>query len=667
MLIKVNWGKIKPFEKKGFAIGAMVGLAVLGIIFMVICGVVNGVGLFQKLAITTLSTVSLGLMVHIESRMLQIYMLQGYFDILMAICCSKAKGYVCITVAAVFLIGLLIALAVEQHLFKDNTLYDCTEPDRKNIYAGKNVLMFAPHEDDEINIYGGIIEQYVKNGSTVRVVFSTNGDVYGLGKLRIREALEVAKSYGIPKENFIFLGYSDSMRGASGKHIYNCDANEEVASVKGYTEAYGIDTHNSYSNKKFTRQNVLDDFKDVINEYKPDVLYCCDYDSHPDHRAIGLFFEEALGEILKENPFYSPKVYKGFAYSLAWMGKLDYYTPNSRSTHQWIVDDLMVENNVYAWAERLRLPVAKESLSHIMQNASSYVAMMKYSSQTATDHANGILNNDKVFWERRTDSLLYNAKAMATSGDASHIAEFKLVDSVDINELELMPSCNAWVADNEDKTPSVMLKLDEKQSISTVYIYESPLKENHIVSATVKIGNYQFEIKNLHKGANKFSFNPVLADTIAIRVDEWTGDCSILKVEAFENPDQTDIQLVKLVNDQDDFCYDYMLDPSGTEDFTVYHYPVDTPADFDVSCTGGVEVKNNDGKLTITCPQGESGVVTIKSLENPAIYDEVKISNPTLKDRAKITKRQALEPRLWTLPMQYDYYIGAIRRLGVYR
>lgn len=667
MLINVNWNKIKPFEKKGFAIGTMVGLAILGIALTILCGFVNGAYVWLKLITAVLSTASWGLMVHIESRMLQIYMLQAYFDIIMAACCTKNKGTISFAVALVFFVVLVGVIIIEKHILEKDTMYDTPEPDRTNIYANKNVLMFAPHEDDEINIYGGIIEQYVKNGSTVRVVFSTNGDVYGLGKLRIREALEVAKSYGIPKENFIFLGYSDSMKGADGKHVYNCDANEKVASVKGYTKAYGIPSHNSFSNKEFTRQNIVDDFKDVILKYNPDVLYCCDYDSHADHRAIGLFFEEALGEILKENTEYCPKVYKGFAYSLAWMGKLDYYTPNSRSTHQWIVDDMMVENNVYTWAERLRLPVAKETLSHIMQNAASYVAMMKYSSQTATDHANGILNNDKVFWERRCDSYLYNAKIAATSGDASRIAEFKLVDSPDINDQSLMPTSNAWVADKEDKSPSVMFKLDEKQSISTIYVYEHPLKENHIVKATVKIGDYQFEINNLHKGANKFTFAPVLADTIAIRVDEYIGECAILKVEAFEEPDSQDIQVVKLLNDQDDFCYDYMIDISGTEDFTVYHYPVDVPANFDISCIGDIEAKNNNGKLTIHCPQGKTGIVTIKSISNPEIYDQVKISNPTSQERAKITNRQALEPKLWTMPMQYDYYIGAIRRLGVYR
>lgn len=47
--------------------------------------------------------------------------------------------------------------------------------------------------DDEINLYGGIIEEYIKNNSTVRIVFTTNGDFHGIGKTRIKEALKVAE------------------------------------------------------------------------------------------------------------------------------------------------------------------------------------------------------------------------------------------------------------------------------------------------------------------------------------------------------------------------------------------------------------------------------------------------------------------------------------------
>ena len=57
----------------------------------------------------------------------------------------------------------------------------------------------------------------------------------------------------------------------------------------------------------------------------------------------------------------------------------------------------MRETNTYLWDKRVRFPVAKESLSRVMQNSSGYRAMQEYSSQTATDHANGIMNSDKFF------------------------------------------------------------------------------------------------------------------------------------------------------------------------------------------------------------------------------------------------------------------------------
>lgn len=106
---------------------------------------------------------------------------------------------------------------------------------------------------------------------------------------------------------------------------------------------------------------------------------------------------------MKRKPFYSPLVFKGFAYSTAWDGAHDYYSLNALSTRLKEPSPYMRETNTYLWDKRVRFPVAKESLSRVMQNSSGYRAMQEYSSQTATDHANGIMNSDKVFGsEERT-------------------------------------------------------------------------------------------------------------------------------------------------------------------------------------------------------------------------------------------------------------------------
>lgn len=665
-MINVNWSKIKPFEKKSFALSVTIILGIIMLALIIASFVINGGYAILKILSALMLTAVAGLLLHIESRMLQIYMLGGVIDVILALSLIKSKGIALIIISALLLISLIVLMIVEKIKLNEGTMYNSPEPSRASVFADKKVMLFAPHEDDEINLYGGIIEQYVKNGSKVKVVFSTNGDVYGIGKTRIKEALKVAKSYGLNENDFIFLGYSDSIKNDEGKHIYNCADDEKLVSVKGYENAYGTESHNSYSNKSFTRKNIVDDFRGIILDYKPDVIYCCDYDTHPDHRAIGLFFEEALGEILKANSFYAPKVYKGFAYSLAWMGKLDYYSLNSLSTHQWIVGEMMPETNVFRWDERLRLPVSRANLSHIIQNASSYKAMMKYSSQTATDHANGILNNDKVFWERRTDSLLYNANILATSGDASHICDFKLVDSDDITKTDLMPTKNAWTASLDDDNRIIILSLKDKKSISELVIYTSQDPNNIILDATVKIGGYQFSTGKLKMGANHFTFNSVSADKLAIRIDEYQGKCSLLKLEAFEKVESKNAQIIKLVNMNDDFCYDYIIDSIGIEKFKLYTYPKNASDSFEFDVTGGIEYDFEDDSIIIKCAENEEGVLTIRSRENPLIYDQVRFSNPNEEVRSTIVKKQKLEQILWTLPMQYDYYSGLIRRLGVY-
>lgn len=672
-MIKVNWQKMKPYEDKSFAVPVTALLIVLGIVAVVI-------GFFSRftlLPLKYLTAIFIFLVaafnIKIESRMLQIYLLLSVLDI--GFVCA---GLVPVTAPLTILLFVIVALALavsvgmciaSHFIMNKDTAYNCPEPDRSNLYANKNVMLFAPHEDDEINIYGGIIEQYVKYGSTVRVVFSTNGDYHGIGKLRIAEAEKVAGKYKIPFENFIFLGYSDSLANDNGMHIYNCPNDEIICSRYKISKTYGTKNKAPYQEKTFTRQNIIDDFKSVILEYKPDTIFCCDYDAHADHRAVSLFFEDAMSEILKETGFYNPVVYKGFAYATAWNGKEDYYSLNAKSTHLKEDSDYMEETGFYAWKDRVRFPVAAESLSRVMQNSSSYLAMMEYSSQTATDHANGILNSDKVFWKRRTDSVLYNAEISASSGDASHLTEFKIAHSNDIYDQGRLPNENAWVADTADEHKMLMLKLPSKRKISSIYLYENPDKGSHIVNAAVTLGIRSFATGELKEngGATIFEFPPVETDVIGIAVKSYTGYCSLMKIEAFEEPESTKPEIIKLRNHYDDFCYDYIMSANGKEDFDVYTYPADTTAEFKVSSSNeAVKVDNIYGKINIFCPPEEEAVIRVEAADNPSVYDEIRVSNPDDRVKEILKLKQRYENRVLSPAMQWDYYRGLLRRLKTY-
>lgn len=673
-MIKVNWKKIKPFESAAFAIPVIIVLLLL-FAGSVAAAFLNPLLLMPLKALTAVCIfITVAFKVHIESRMLQIYMLLGVLDVAMysAALVPLPSGltvffFVAALIAALLCAGEALAAGI---LIPKNTAYDYEEADRSAFFGGKKVMLFAPHEDDEINLYGGVIEQYVKNGSEVKILFSTNGDFHRLGKLRIKEALSVAALYGVKAENVIFFGYGDSLVDKNGKHIYNCAGDELVKSDAGYAETYGTDKKPPFRKSAYTRDNIVADMQAAIAEFMPDVLYCCDYDEHADHRAISLFFEEALGNVLAENSFYAPQVFKGFAYSTAWNGKCDYYSENALSTRLPQESSYMSEVNAYNWADRVRIPVAKESLSRIMQNTSGYKAMQCYSSQTATDHANGILNSDKVFWQRRTDDLLLNAKMQATSGDPSHLNKFKLFDSNDIKNNPGLPLSSVWVADSGDEQKIVAAMLPAARKICCVALYENPNPASHIVNAELMIGRHSFQTGELKENgaATIFEFPPTETNMIAVKIKSCTGACSLLKIEAFDIPADDNTRFIKLQNSNGDFCYDYIVNKSGREKFSVYTYPAVSDSDFDVSCDNeGVVCTAENGVLSVNCPVGEVAHIKITDKVNPFAYDCVTLRNPDDRERDIIAYKQKAEQKIPSFSMQWDYYRGLLRRLGSYK
>ncbi|MBR2100867.1 MAG: PIG-L family deacetylase [Eubacterium sp.] len=667
-MIKVNWSKIKKFEKKPFAF-ATIGAELIISIILFIVGLathVTPINYFSALFIMFI----VAFYVHIESRMIQIYMLLCVLDIAQILftfvyISKEASLSAFLVVTAILLITVILSLIVKSYI-TENTKYKPTESSNSKIFKNKSAMFFVPHEDDEINVFGGVLEQYVKNGSDVKIVFLTNGDCYGIEKFRIIEALDVAKVYNIPKENIIFLGYSDTLS-KHGVHIYNAEDNEEYTSVKGHTETYATKHMNPFKiGRMFTRSNIVEDMKDVIKAYKPDELFCCDYDSHPDHRAISLFFEEALDELLKEDASYTPDVYKGFAYSTAWNGKQDYYSLNIVSTRKVSNSPLMEENNIYEWNERVRFPVADETLSRVMQNSSSYQAMMMHCSQTASDHANGILNGDKVFWKRRTDNVLKNAEIIATSGDASQVTSFKLADSENIMKSDNLPCSNVWEADENDENRIIMISLPEPKTIREVVIYANPYNENNIINATLKVGNYQFET-DMIDNYSVFEFDEITTDKLALRIDEFTGVASVLKIEAYETPSDDETRIIKVMNRNFDFCYDYFIKKGGKEELFVYTYPENAENEYEISTDGNIEAEFTDNGILVKCKQNECGKLRVSLKDKPEIFDEINISNPEDKKRTQLKFKQMLEHAVYSIPMQKDYYLGLIRRMGVYK
>ena len=104
-----------------------------------------------------------------------------------------------------------------------------------DLFKNKKVLLFVPHQDDEINIAYGLLYKIRNIAESIKVVYSTNGNYVVNEKYRLKEGVESLKNIGITKENIIFMGYSDQIP-ESTSHLY-------------HEKKYWIDNKNNFLTK----------------------------------------------------------------------------------------------------------------------------------------------------------------------------------------------------------------------------------------------------------------------------------------------------------------------------------------------------------------------------------------------------------------------------------
>ena len=180
--------------------------------------------------------------------------------------------------------------------------------------------------------------------------------------------------------------------------------------------------------------------KDLILDLKADVIFCVDFDKHADHRMLSIMFEEAVYEILSTpNNDYQPEIYKRFAYSTSFTAIRDFYSENLLETKRPIVGvnesyDFDIINCVnYIWRDRIRFPVSENCRETLLKNNPVAKAIFCHKSQRNNRNALGIINSDEIYFERRTDNLLFDAVISSSSGDPFKVKDFHIINTDDIN------------------------------------------------------------------------------------------------------------------------------------------------------------------------------------------------------------------------------------------
>lgn len=346
----------------------------------------------------------------------------------------------------------------------------------------KRALIIAPHPDDEINLAGQLNIKMNKLGIEMYVVYTTNGDAEPkIGNKRIVEAISANGVLGIQEDHVIFLGYPNEWQGEI--HIYNAFNDEVLTSRLGKKETNSIASHPEFCftqfgvHHKFTRENFKSDLKSVIKCLKADLLIAPEFDSHPDHRAASLMFDEVLGEILKENIDYRPIVFKKYIHEGVWYGPKDYYqmlptvTEGQREYAGGMHD---LDSPCFSWDERIVIPSDEETLTPLLKDNIVYKAAKKHKVTIAWYEMQRVLNSDIVYWPRRTDNLALTAEIRASSGDVSKLNDFKLYDSNNvIDEISYFDNSgeNCWIPDKNDFERKIDFCFNNESKIERIIIY----------------------------------------------------------------------------------------------------------------------------------------------------------------------------------------------------
>ncbi len=416
--------------------------------------------------------------------------------------------------------------------------------DFSNFY-NKKIIIFCPHQDDEINIAGGIIPCLLKNSCDVKIVYSTNGDYFCKKKYRYLEAINSLSVLGVKETNVYFLGYPDCFS-SDNSHLYMSD--KIWISKKGnrLTSSYKNNDYHYLRYKKhnvINKENFVNDIYDLIKFELPDILICVDFDSHADHRALSLSFERALGILIKELDNYRPLVFKTFAYPTSYVGYSDfkqYYLSETKFKKEKF-NKYELQNPYYNWDDRIKVKCCKASRNRILLFNKTFRAIMKHHSQFIINNTYSIINSDYVYFERFTDNLLLKSNIITSSGCSSFLNDFMYFDLSNImhgNSEEPIFDLGKTVFEKSDKLCEVYIELESKCNIDEIKVFQSVDSDCVIKKISILVGKEKvvFNVKEKNFCYVIRHANLVDINGFTLKIEEYDGEnLALTEIEAYEN------------------------------------------------------------------------------------------------------------------------------------
>lgn len=276
-----------------------------------------------------------------------------------------------------------------------------------------SIMVLVPHQDDEILLCAGIMEQAVRHGVELTVVMATNGDCGsedGLaGRARLQEMLEGLKVLGVPEDRAVFLGYADTGMPEEDSFLFGLYEEKDGKKIHPShcgTRTYGLPRKAEFHKEEYgehgwyTRDGFMGDLKDVLLKYRPAHIFTTSAeDIHGDHSALFLFVQDILEECGKEG--YYPRLYSGLVHSRAgdekWPrreeGIVALESPDQAGED--VLGSLL-------WEERIVFPVPDSMRTQDRAGNRKAMALSKHVTALkpdAVDFLYAFVKADEVFWE----------------------------------------------------------------------------------------------------------------------------------------------------------------------------------------------------------------------------------------------------------------------------
>ena len=376
----------------------------------------------------------------------------------------------------------------------------------------------------------------------------------------------------------------------------------------------------------------------LLQHINPAIIFGIDYDTHPDHRMLSLGLDTALCNVQAHYPTYKPIVYKGFAYVTAFHSYPDFYNslnlesikePQEPAIYHYFGERDVYGSSIYEWKNRVRFPVNEGNRGPFLWNSSLFNAIKAHTSQSFGFKASAVINSDIVFWQRRTDSIAYDAEIEVSSNSDTkdRLVDFKLFDILDINSLEPVLNPLAWTSSDEDTQPSLQLTWHKAQDIRQIVLYSAIDFDESCRECTVYIDDQQVGAGIvLPKGHPLvLSLDTTYHGNQLCLV--FDGPIALAELEVYatamqDNPLQPFIKIVKA----DDFIYEYYVDDRKQSlDLSLYTYMTEAK-DITLYVDGESSIERNGSDYTIHFHPKETRITVKATLKGHAdCYDQVVI------------------------------------------